>query len=385
MNDEVRVLVGTVALGLGINKPAVRAVIHMALPKSIEQYYQEAGRAGRDGLPADCLLLWRPKDAGLLAYFIEQLRDPDEKARAWQRYRTIRNFVESPRCRHFQVCMHFGQSPKWQRCEMCDVCGNLPEWMKAAMLEPLEKPRRERKKGSRSEARTAAPSPPPVPRVQPTVEAEPWRTPAPSAAPQPARQGATGGGLIDFFKEWRRRTAQRLSVPAYVVLSDAALEDLCRKRPTNLRELLAVNGFGERKAELYGSEIFAAFEAYRKGARAAGRETAGPGGAPSPAEETMRLLAEGKSFAEIAAIRSRQPSTVIAMVADLVETGRVNYKLDWVGPVNHARILEAIQAHGSKWLKPLREALPAEITYDQIRLVVAFARRSEDPGAAPTG
>ncbi|MGA2115247.1 MAG: ATP-dependent DNA helicase RecQ, partial [Bryobacteraceae bacterium] len=86
MNDEVRVLVGTIAFGLGINKPAVRAVVHTSLPKSIEQYYQEAGRAGRDGLPADCVLLWRPKDAGLLAYFIDQLNDKAEKERAWQRY-----------------------------------------------------------------------------------------------------------------------------------------------------------------------------------------------------------------------------------------------------------------------------------------------------------
>ena len=83
MADEVRVLVGTIAFGLGINKATVRAVVHLALPKSIEQYYQEAGRAGRDGLPADCLLLWQPRDSGLHAHFIGQIADAAEKERSW--------------------------------------------------------------------------------------------------------------------------------------------------------------------------------------------------------------------------------------------------------------------------------------------------------------
>jgi ATP-dependent DNA helicase RecQ len=369
MNDEARVLVGTIAFGLGINKPSVRAVIHTALPKSIEQYYQEAGRAGRDGLPADCLLLWQPKDAGLLAYFIEKLNDPDEKERAWQRYHAIRRFAESDCCRHLAICAHFGQIPKWRRCEMCDACGNVPEWLAPAVEEP--EVRKERKKKRKTKAAAVPPAAPPQPPPAPPPPREP--RPAPlepslaAAGPRPDRE------LVEFFKQWRTRAAQRAGVPAYIVLSDAALEDLCRKRPTNLRELLAVNGFGERKTEMYGSEIFAVFEAFRRGERAAARS------APqlSPAEETMRLLAEGKTFEEIAAIRVRQVSTVVSMVADLVEKGRLEYRVEWVGEENHRRIAEAIARVGSEWLKPLHDAVP-DMEFNHIRLVVACVRRHRD-------
>jgi ATP-dependent DNA helicase RecQ len=351
MNDEVRVLVGTIAFGLGINKPAVRAVIHTSLPKSIEQYYQEAGRAGRDGLPADCILLWQPKDAGLLAYFIEQLRDPAEAERAWQRYHAVRRFAESSRCRHLQICTHFGQIPKWQRCDMCDVCGGLPDWMKAPEVE--EKPKvGQAVSPAKKDRQAKAPVPPPT--TEPSSE------------------------LLEFFKQWRRRTADRAGVPPYVVLNDASLTDLCQKQPSNLRELLAVFGFGERKAELYGSEIFAAFEAFRNGARAAAKASA----QASPAEETIRLLGEGKSFAEIADLRGRQVATVVNMVADLIEKGRIEYRIEWVGEEAHRQIEETVRRLGPQWLKPLKEALPPEITYEQLRLVVAYVRTAAQPAVS---
>jgi ATP-dependent DNA helicase RecQ len=94
------------------------------------------------------------------------------------------------------------------------------------------------------------------------------------------------------------------------------------------------------------------------------------------------MLAQGKTFEEIAQARGRQVATVVNMVADLVERSRLAYRIEWVGEDAHKRIEEAVQRLGSQWLKPLRDALPAEFTYDQIRLVVAWARAAEKAAGA---
>jgi len=343
MSEEVRVLVGTIAFGLGINKPNVRAVIRLGLPDSIEQLYQETGRAGRDGLSADCYLFWEWKDKRLREYFMNKIGDSKQFAAAQQRFALIESFAKNLVCRQKQICNYFGEILRWDRCLNCDNCGSRgpgPDFaFQGAKHRPFLAVNKKKEKSVLSPLSA--------------VERELW----------------------DYLREWRTNAAKERKLPAFVVMHDSVLDEICRRKPKNTSDLATIPGIGKRKLESYGLSILEAVGQYNQGTRASSPRR------PRWAEflaVTKQGIRDGKSFAEIAKMQGCEPNWVMQMVGKLVEGGELDYDERWVEHDRCLRIQRAAERLGVTKLKPIREALPEEIGYGEINLVVGQLRRQKE-------
>jgi RecQ family ATP-dependent DNA helicase len=220
MEGDAEVIVATNAFGMGVDKADVRSVWHMAIPTSLEAYYQEAGRGGRDGLPAKAVLLAMKADLGRLVRFIEQ-RDPElaiARERGWRDYHTIKAFIYGERCRRRSILDHFGDReagrPLGRCCDVCDSQRWLPDPETIVI-----------KRAPRAKA---------------------------SAAP-PAELTDADAPLFEELKAWRLKAAA--GKPAYTVAHNSTLTAIATARPTDETGLGAIRGVGPSFVAKYAPEV----------------------------------------------------------------------------------------------------------------------------------